>query len=444
MLMSKSGRHALAQTDQLYVRWRGKVSGPCGRDDVLRQFRQGHLSKHHEVSTDQIQWRPLGQTELLHVEGGASVAEYGGGRMHVRAAPQTAAREADSVSAGFPADGMRTAVDAGVSPELPQGIYVPPLSAVDSTGAENTQLIGATQFHSTFAWPILGFGLVPLVILFLQSFGGIRFAHMAWLFSAYFCALWAWLLGSLMTYRAEIWRQGLLFALFTAFIGISMLFIWHQIPLIALLYSGINTLNPLARLAGFVLGVGVFEELCKIAPILLFGLRVSTLKSAPDGFLLGALSGLGFAMYEGVSYTMKYWTKAADISAISIQQCIEQATSWQGVIDRDVLAARLSEVLPSLVEVNGFFLVVQLVRFMVLPLLHASWAGLVGFCVARAFIEGKWGVFVVGFAAAALLHGLYDFVPGMYAILIAGASILVAIAVPLRYIRVQEAQSYAC
>ncbi|MEI8078974.1 MAG: GYF domain-containing protein, partial [bacterium] len=49
-----------------YLRWKGVTTGPLTPDQVREQFRTGKISRFHEVSPDQRDWRPLAELpELL-------------------------------------------------------------------------------------------------------------------------------------------------------------------------------------------------------------------------------------------------------------------------------------------------------------------------------------------------------------------------------------------
>lgn len=42
-----------------YLRWKSQVSGPFPLDDIRAMLLDGRISKHHQISTDQIVWTPL-------------------------------------------------------------------------------------------------------------------------------------------------------------------------------------------------------------------------------------------------------------------------------------------------------------------------------------------------------------------------------------------------
>ena len=48
-----------------YVRWRGRLTGPLGLEELKEMVAQGRLSKLHDVSADQTEWRRAGTFEEL-------------------------------------------------------------------------------------------------------------------------------------------------------------------------------------------------------------------------------------------------------------------------------------------------------------------------------------------------------------------------------------------
>lgn len=399
---------------RFYVRSRGQISGPLSLDDVARMVRTPNATKHYELSEDRVHWIPLG-TKLANLKLSSPAANE-----QPHSSSQTLSCRESTLAA-----------------QVPLEPYVPPRREETAQAATSDEfapgpLVGSIFRNRSTPW-ILAFGVGPLIFGFLQLFIGLRFVHTAWLFSAYFCVLWAWILGTLTTEGNVLWRRGTAYAVFTAFIGTLMLLLWQNIPVIALLYSGLETTNPAGRFLGFVLGVGLFEELCKAAPLLLFGLQSQTIRSEGAGLFLGMMSGLGFAVSEGVEYTIKYWSSAVGLGEEHVRECIEQATTLHGSVNQDVFLQRLGTALPAMFEQYGLFVVAQLTRFMSLPLLHAAWAGLVGFGIGKAFGAGQWRFLFGLLALAALLHGAYNFfLPGVISVAVAALSISLALALIIK------------
>ena len=273
---------------------------------------------------------------------------------------------------------------------------------------------------------ILGFGLMPLVILHLSERLEWSFEGTAWFLGAFFCFFWIDFFQAVLNPAPAVRRRGMRWAVFTAFIGIPVLLLCQELPLIRDLYKGTESVGWLGRLAGFILGVGVCEELCKAVPLLLFGRKDGLLRDSPTAIYLGIMSGLGFALAEVVNYTMQYWKQSALISARMVGQCIDDSSTWAG-INLEEFRTRLGGAMRGMVDHYGDAMMVQVVRFMTLPLIHAAWAGIVGYFLSRAMTPGGMdkSLVVAGIGAMALLHGLYDvFAGGLLSVLFAAGSIL--------------------
>jgi len=132
---------------------------------------------------------------------------------------------------------------------------------------------------------------------------------------------------------------------------------------------------------GYVFGVGVPEELCK-ALVLFFVVR--RFKPIPPQAMLfyGLMAGLGFGIYEGVSYQTSYNFRFAVDAA--------------GYRDRTTFAAE--------------YYLLNLIRLTTLPFLHAIWTGMAGYFIgfAAQFPGRKRGLLIVAIGVPALLHGSYN------------------------------------
>lgn len=412
-------RHSSGTAKGLFrVRWRGQITGPYALDRIVQMVRVGELSRHHEISADGNNWKTLeksgfmGQPVSLHRPTGSPPETCQDADRSREMNGATVARQ----SARVPFDSV-----AGMPPSL--------IQAGDPTGRHAASVFGANfPVSAKRGLALVVIGVAPLAISFIQMLLGLSFAQVAWLFSTYFCVMWGWIIGMLADWRLDLWKKGIMCSLFTCFIGIAMLLIWQNIPLVSDVYSGLESENPAMRLAGYIFGVGLLEELCKSAPLLLFCLGPGIIRTRGDGLLLGMLSGFGFAVNEGVEYTMRYWSVAVGMGAESIQQCVEAASSWSGVVDQQVFTERLEELLPHLFEQYGGLVSAQLIRFMTLPLLHAAWAALVGYSIALSLIRRSWGIMWAGLGVAALLHGFYNFFSNsVYGVFMAGGSLIIPI-----------------
>lgn len=275
---------------------------------------------------------------------------------------------------------------------------------------------------------LIGFGLFPLLILYLAAMFGWGFENTAWFLGAYFCFFWIVFFNTLMTPDASVKRKGFKWAFFTMMVGIPVLLIWQQLPVIKHLYSGTQSEAFVVRAFAFVLGVGVCEEMCKALPLILFGRSKPALLTPHNAIYLGIMSGLGFALAEVVQYSILYSQGSARISALLVTECLNQSRSWYGGVNAYTFADKLRQAMPYLVEFYGGMIIAQVVRFMSLPLLHAVWAGVVGYFIGLSLLRkrAQWVFIAVGIGLIAVIHGLYDvFSKNLIGFAIALGSVLV-------------------
>jgi len=149
------------------------------------------------------------------------------------------------------------------------------------------------------------------------------------------------------------------------------------------LYTLTEAADPVARLAGFVLGVGLTEEMARIAPLLLIfllGGRRRRILPEPDYLLYGLVAGLSFAAMENIGY-----------------------------ITGSAVAERLGDT-----ATIGLSASVTMSRVIMTPFIHACLSGVLGYFVGRVGSAGEGGlsrvpVFIVGLSVVSVLHGAYDF-----------------------------------
>ena len=134
------------------------------------------------------------------------------------------------------------------------------------------------------------------------------------------------------------------------------------------------------------------KSMVSALPLLMLGMGSRRIASVRQGAFLGLMSGIGFAAAEGVGYTL-------------------QAT---------VLASQFGTFREQFLQF--------LFRVMTGPVLHASWAGIVGWFIGVAATRGqrRWPVVTLGILFAGTLHGLYDFCSGnVVGIMLAGLTFLI-------------------
>jgi len=244
---------------------------------------------------------------------------------------------------------------------------------------------------------LLFFGLFPLAVSFIVNRTGLRVGleQTAWVLGVYYASIWGVVLQNLIRPSHFYWREILKCVAFTVFVGIPLLLFIEKFPLFSFLYAATDW-GLIPRLIGFVLGVGILEEVCKALPIYFFFLRPAKLSDPLTLAFYGTMSGLGFAISEGVVYSVVY--------AFGLVQ---------GEIDFSA------------------YVLTNTIRFVCLPLFHAIWAGISGYFLGLAAINPsrQVAIIVIGIAIASVLHGLYDtFAGGLLGIVVMGFSILLFVA----------------
>ncbi len=250
-------------------------------------------------------------------------------------------------------------------------------------------VLSVDLYRSNTVRLLLFLGLFPLIINLIAEQASIE--QMAWLIGIYYAAIWGVVLYNLIKPVQFSWGRTLKCVLFTTVIGIPLLLFFQQVPPFRALYGAINQ-GLVFRLLGFVLGVGLLEELCKALPVYLLLYRSQKLQDPLSAAFYGAMSGLGFAIAEGAAYSFRY-------------------------------AVGLSKGQLGL----GAYVAANTIRFVSLPLFHAILAGIVGYFIGLAVINPsrRSALCFIGIAIAATLHGLYNtFAGGIPGLLIIGFTIL--------------------
>jgi protease PrsW len=253
------------------------------------------------------------------------------------------------------------------------------------------QVLNPDLYRSNLVRLLLFFGLFPWAISsFASSAASLK--DIAWILGIYYAFVWGIVLYNLIKPTQFSGKLTLQCVFFTAFIGIPLLIFVQQIPPFSFLYDATNSSSVVSNLIGYIFGVGILEELCKGFPIYLFLLKPGKLKEPLTPAFYGAMSGLGFAIAEGVHYSLIYATN------VSIGN----------------------------IGLTGHILLTT-VRFISLPLIHAIWAGIVGYFLGLAAINPsrKNPIIFIGISISAVLHGVYNtFSSGVIGLIVLAFSIL--------------------
>lgn len=162
-------------------------------------------------------------------------------------------------------------------------------------------------------------------------------------------------------------------------------------PLIRDLYGATGSRYSMSRIIGFILGVGILEEVTKAIPILWLAFKTRDIRTPREAAFLAGISGLAFGVAEGGSFAIRY-----------------------------------ANYLVSTSDFSGYLLA-QTLRMTTLPFLHSLWAIMVGYYIGLAILHPSKAraLVLVGIATSAVLHGLYDyFADGFFRMAIFAITIL--------------------
>jgi RsiW-degrading membrane proteinase PrsW (M82 family) len=231
-------------------------------------------------------------------------------------------------------------------------------------------------------WVMLAFGFTPLL-------GDIVLTSLQQLVVSlvvYFALAWAAYFYVFVAERTTELKVGVATAAFTIVIGVPFGMLLKRTPPMSLFYGMTAAQGSFERLVGSILADGLNEELLKVLPLVLLAFRLGKIKKPLDGMFYGALSGLGFAVFEGYRYITH---------AQSADEVVFQA----------------------------------LVRTTSLPFLHATFTAISGYFIALAVVNRRRraALSLLGIATAAVLHGSYDFATGIVRVAVAAFAYLLFI-----------------
>lgn len=243
-------------------------------------------------------------------------------------------------------------------------------------------LVRPFQAFFEFKWAqdkrLLGFaaiGVLPLTfITFFQTI-----TSLYWAVAIYFSVLWAMFFRHMFE-ASDVKDQDCVISFAaTALIGISFLMWLQQTAVWDWLKTYEKSPALADRLFFWVVSVGFAEELSKALILFVMADRV---KGLPRSLMvLGLMSGLGFGIYEGVSYQTGH----------NLQTFGEQASK-------------------NFVAGAAGYYYSNMLRLTSLPFLHAIWTAMAGYFigVAKQHPGHRHGLWVAAIMVPAILHGVYD------------------------------------
>lgn len=242
------------------------------------------------------------------------------------------------------------------------------------------QIIGDYVF-----WGVTVIGIVPLLIGMLSHDGSQLTA-----FALFFALLWGVIFKSFIVRKDKDWLPLLGAMFWTGIFGVFGLLLMYALFLPRWYNEMSDSENPVVRLLGFIFNVGLLEELTKAAPVFLYLLWKRKAADPLTTILVGVFSGLGFAAFENMFYGQMFVTQS---------QTLTHHFGADGT-EAGVRQAMAAVILRSLSCV----------------FCHGLWSGIVAYFIAIGHATGKRRValFLVGWAVAAVMHGLYDFLVGIH------------------------------
>lgn len=214
-------------------------------------------------------------------------------------------------------------------------------------------------------WVMFFFGFTPLFGFFAA---GSQSQIVGWML-AYFAVAWAAYFYIVVAKRNCDPKMGLAIALFTIFIGFPIHLGVAHLPPLRWFVSLATSNNSVIGLTGWLVGIGANEEFWKAVPVLLVAFLLRRINKPLDGLFYGALSGLGFAVREGIHFLG--------------------------------LSHGADEMLRQV-----------LVRTTEAPFIHATYSAMSGYFIALAVLSPRRraALCVLGIAVPAILHGSFDYV----------------------------------
>ncbi|MFN0152355.1 MAG: PrsW family glutamic-type intramembrane protease [bacterium] len=252
--------------------------------------------------------------------------------------------------------------------------------------------IAAKPWNLIWVRWFIGLALFPLLMVYWIQASHLDFRQIAIAFAIYFALIWGIAFSAFLR-PALVLREALSVGAFTAVVGIFLVLMIQRAPVIRDLYDYAEANSRIGRLIGFTLGVGLVEELAKALPVFWLYIRHRKPASLNTIVFIACVSGFAFGISEAADYSIDY--------AFNLQ-----AGDWA----------------------LGEYLILQFTRLITLPLLHAVWAGTLGFFIAASLYtpRARSGLALAGITLAVVLHGLYDtFSDSILGVAIAVASILI-------------------
>lgn len=235
-------------------------------------------------------------------------------------------------------------------------------------------------------------GLFPSLLMLLPISGFVLF----YLIALYFSTIWGiFFYYFFKTPQVTLKQTIAVFFLTQAFVFLA----WDVFGIVRInpFYNLLPAGFPL-NLFGYILGVGLMEELAKLTPPLIIASRAKQPLIPQTLVFYGLMSGIAFGVFEGVQYQM----------GINAEQ--EYSAS--------------------------FYL--NILRLTSLPFLHAIWCGIAAYFISFAKLYPKYrlSLYALALFIPAILHGIYDtFCGSIWGMIIALPAMICSIILLMTYLK---------
>ncbi|MCL2006332.1 MAG: PrsW family glutamic-type intramembrane protease [Planctomycetaceae bacterium] len=263
-----------------------------------------------------------------------------------------------------------------------------------------------TLVKDVMFWVVLILGVAPLII---ASFQDITIQFLGMLF--FFAMFWGGLLRGVVLKSNDKIPLPVAAFFFTGIIGMPLLlyvYSWH--PEFYLTMP--EHQNFILRFVGSILHTGIWEELCKILPVIAYLIWKRQDAQPLMVILIGVFSGLGFAAFENIAYG----ERSINLTILLGLEGVKQ-TGAEGLI-------------AGIAQGTQAAMINVMLRSLSLVFAHALWTGIFAYYLTRAVQSGtRWYVLCfLGLAVPAVLHGTYNWFqsvqPAFAALIIAFSFVL--------------------
>ena len=227
-------------------------------------------------------------------------------------------------------------------------------------------------------WAVSILGIAPLILVTLNDTQSQLTG-----FLLFFAAIWGVIFKKFIVDENSSWLLPTVAFFFTGIIGIrGLLFIHEYLPDFYMALP--NADNIFMSFIGGIFQTGFSEELCKIAPVLIYVYWKKRDAQPLTIVLIGVFSGLGFAAFENMHYANSAVQRSARLT-------INHGAAG---LQEGVTAAMVNVLLRSMSSVFG----------------HSIYSGIFSYFIALGHITRKRRVALalVGLLVAATVHGLYN------------------------------------